>query len=616
MTALLHPLEQTSSQQAWNQLLKGASEVTDYTQLLKLCRSRRRLAASGYRPHGAKMIKVALLSGATTEPLEELLVLAIECLGLSCQLHRSGYNSLAQEMLEASSNTTAFSPDVSVVVNTPANVPAWPEPGDNLERVNRLVDEVCGHWLDLCSRLHDHTRCEIVLNNFHPLPVRPLGNLGAKLPWEANNFLRRLNRALGDRAPAYVHINDVETLSAVYGIHQWLDARYWFHAKQPVSFPCLVPYVRNTARIIGALFGRTAKCLVLDLDNTLWGGEVGDDGPEGIRIGEGDAVAEAFKAFQQYVLQLKRRGVLLAICSKNDEANALAPFTQRTEMILKRDDFVAFKANWRPKPDNLRSIADELNLGLDALVFVDDNPAERELVRQELPDVKVVELTNDPADYPRLLDEAGCFEIVALSSEDQLRTRQYQENDAREQSRLVTTDYASYLVSLRQRAVIGPFEEASLDRITQLINKSNQFNLTTRRLTRSQVEALMRDPASLTACIRLADRFGDNGLIGVFSAHQEQTELWIDLWLMSCRVLNRGVEQLLCNYVVARARARGAQNLCGIYLPTPKNRLVRDHYQALGFSPLGDTDNGESRWRLDLAQYQPFEVAIESVEDY
>jgi FkbH-like protein len=500
-------------------------------------------------------------------------------------------------------------------MNCPANIPTWPRAGDSLERVKQITEEVCHYFMDLCAKLHEHTQCEVILNNFHPFPTTPLGNLGAKLPWDTNNFIRRVNRELGDRLPAYVHLNDVESLSAKYGLMEWFDPRYWFHAKQPVSFECLLPYVRNTARIVGALFGRSAKCLVLDLDNTLWGGVVGDDGPEGLVIGEGDPMGEAFNAFQEYLLGLKERGVMLAVCSKNEESNALAPFEKRPEMALKREDFVSFKANWRPKPENLREIASDLNIGIDTLVFVDDNPAEREHVRLTLPEVKVVELSEDPADYPRLLDEVGLFEIIAVSVEDRERTQKYHENSQRARLQESASDYTSYLASLQQKAVVKPFEEIQLDRITQLINKTNQFNLTTQRRSRSQVGALMRDAAVLTAYVRLADRFGDNGLISVFFGHKDGDELWIDEWLMSCRVLKRGVEQLLCNYVAERARDLGVTRLHGVYIPTPANKLVCDHYPSLGFTAETES-NGAAHWNLELAGYQPFKVEIEVVEGY
>ena len=330
-------------EKARKRLYELVQTVTDYTDFLALWHLRSRFAEVGPHVKKSKIIRIALLGGATTEMLEAPLALSVEALGLGCHIYASEYNTYAQEMLDPNSKTVEFRPEVVVLINTPANIPSWPGPGHNLERVKALVEEVCGYWLGLCDRLHKNSECEIILNNFHYLPTSPFGNLGAKLSWDANNFLQRVNLELGDRAPSYVHINDVAGLAAKYGVNQWFDQRYWYHAKQPVSFECLVPFVRNTARIIGALFGITAKCLVVDLDNTLWGGVIGDDGLEGIVIGEGDAMGEAFKAFQEYLLKLKQRGILLAVCSKNEEANALAPFQEHPEMVLKRKDFVSFK---------------------------------------------------------------------------------------------------------------------------------------------------------------------------------------------------------------------------------------------------------------------------------
>ena len=610
-------MEEGRYDDAWKRLLVLARQTSDYGDFAGLCRWHKRLLKKAERTPHARTIRVALLGGATTDMLEAPLKLAIEARGLGCEMHHAPYNLFAGEMLNPESGTVQFDPDVAVLVNTPHNMPVWPKSGDSLDRVNELVDEACDHWLGLCERLHAHTRCEIVLNTFHALPTRPMGNLGAKLPWEPNNFLRRVNLRLGDRAPAYVHLNDVDSLASQYGVRNWFDTRYWHHAKQPVSFECLVPYAQNTATIIGALFGRTAKCLVLDLDNTLWGGVVGDDGIDGIKIGEGNAVGEAFKAFQQYARTLKDRGILLAVCSKNEEANALAPFRDLPEMVLKEDDFLVFKANWDPKPENLRAIAAELNIGTDSLVFVDDNPAEREIVRQWMPEVHVVELTDDPSDYPRLLDEAGLFEITALSTEDMQRVEQYKGNVLRQKLSSSVADYDSYLRSLEQKAVIRPWEEKHLDRITQLINKSNQFNLTTLRLTRSEVEERMNDPDTLTAYVSVADRFGDNGLISVFSARRVDGDaLEIELWLMSCRVLKRGVEQLLCNHIVEEARKMGISRIHGVYLPTPKNGLVRELYPTLGFASATNGQSDATHWDLNLEQYQPFDVAITTVESY
>jgi FkbH-like protein len=584
--------------------------------VLRLCGERRRLLSRSDNPLTRRTVRMALLGGATTELIEEPLLLALDAVGLKGDLLRTGYNTFAHEMLAASSTTAAFCPEVAVVVNTPANIPCWPEPGMSLEAVNAIVNDVCEFWLHLCRTLHERTNAEILINTFQPVPLSPLGNLGAKLPWDRNSFIRRLNRALCDRLPGYVHANDVESLSARYGLRLWFDSRYWFHAKQLVSFDCLWPYVRNTAAIIGALFGMTSKCIVVDLDNTLWGGVVGDDGPEGLVIGEGTAVGEAFKAFQEHLLRLKQRGVMLAVCSKNDHANATAAFDRRPEMALKTADFACFKANWQSKPDNLREIAAELNLGLDALVFLDDNPAEREHVRRTLPDVTVLDLSDDPADYPDLLDEARLFEVTSVSPEDRDRTTQYQDNSRRLELERTSADYDGFLRSLRQVAVIRPFDAMHLDRITQLINKTNQFNLVTARRSRSELQALMDDKTSVTAHVRLADRFGDNGLISVVIAQVRASEFWIEDWLMSCRVLKRGVEFLLCNHLVERARMEGATRLRGIYRPTAKNVLVRDHYKTLGFRLTRTDGTGTTHWELDVNGFTPFDVPIERVGEY
>jgi FkbH-like protein len=590
-------------------LVQLAQSSTDTADFLALTRWRKRLRAAGPRSGHRKSIKVALLGGATTEFLEEPLALALDVLGCDATIRRSDYNTFAGEMLDPSSATASFAPDVAVVVATPANLPSWPEPDDDRDAVARCVAGVADYWLGLCAKLHEHTGCEIVLDNFHRSTTRALGNLGAKTAADPNNFILRVNLALGESAPEYVHINDVEALASAHGVRQWFDARYWYHAKQPVSFACLLPYVRSTARIVAALFGGTAKCLVLDLDNTLWGGVIGDDGPEGIRIGAGDPIGEAHQALQEYVLRLKQRGVILAVCSKNDEVQALRGFTERTGMLLRRDDFAAFRANWEPKPDNLVAIAKELNLGLSALVFMDDNPAEREHVRQLLPEVRVIELTDDPADYAQLLDDAAPFEITALSAEDRQRTEQYRANAERSRVLEGAQDYNSYLATLDQKAVMRSFDMEHLDRITQLINKTNQFNLTTERLSRSQVESLMHGDA-LTAYVRLTDRFGDNGLISVLAARREQTDYWIDLWLMSCRVLKRGVEQLLCNHLVEQVRQLGGERIFGVYRPTARNGMVAGHFEALGFEPAGTDADGSTRWCLEISRYSPSEVPI------
>ena len=596
--------------EALRELYARARATDDFSTYMSLCRWRKKIDVAPQGMARAEDLRIAILGGATTDFLELPLKLELETLGLGSTVHCADYNNYVAELLDANSKAAGFRPNVAVVLVTPHNIADWPTVGSSPEAVRALVDRVADQWIGLCQAFHGHTNCEIVLSNLHLMPTRAVGNMGTKLPWDRNSFLRQVNLALSRKAPSYVHLLDIETLSAIYGISNWFDPRYWHHAKQPVSFACMVPYVRNLASIIGALYGRTAKCLVLDLDNTLWGGVVGDDGVGGLKIGEGDAEGEAFKAFQEYLLLLKKRGLLLAVCSKNDEANALEPFMRLPDMVLKREDFVCFKANWDPKPESIEQIARELNIGLDALVFVDDNPAERELVRQRLPQVKVVELSSDPADFPRLLDQCGWLELVKLTDEDIKKTDQYLENIQRDALKVRHADYDSYLASLEQRAVLREFEPKHLDRITQLINKTNQFNLTTKRLTRSEVEALGGREDTVTAYVRLVDRFGDNGLISVVIGHREGVALHIDVWLMSCRVLKRGVERLLANHLVERARAMNVKSVRGSYIPTAKNKMVENLYAELGFAPAGTGDDGTSYWELRVRDYKPEPVRI------
>jgi len=592
------------------ELLAQARATDDFSTFMSLCRKRKKIAVDLPTASGRDPLRIAILGGATTDFLVPPLSLELETLGLTSTISCADFNNFVPEMLDSSSRTAMFKPDIAVLLVNPFNVAEWPAVGDTRDDVDSLADRLSDHWLGLCQSFYDHTSCDIVLSNLHLLPTRSVGNLGAKLPWEPNSFLRRVNMALSRKAPGFVHLFDLETLSAIHGVSHWFDSRFWYHAKQPVSFDCLVPFVRNLAAIIGALYGQTAKCLVLDLDNTLWGGVIGDDGLGGIKIGEGDAEGEAFKAFQEYILALKNRGLLLAVSSKNEEANALEPFLNLPDMVLARDDFVAFKANWDPKPLAIEQIARELNIGLESLVFIDDNPAERELVRQSLPEVKVLELSSDPADYPTLLDRCGWIETVKLTDEDVKKTEQYRQNSERDALQAQHTDYESYLKSLEQRAEIGAFEAKHLNRITQLINKTNQFNLTTQRLTGSEVETLMNREDTLTAYVRLVDRFGDNGLISVFSGHIEEDVLQIDLWLMSCRVLKRGVESLLTNHVFERAESLNLRMVRGVYTPTAKNMMVQKLFDELGFSPAGEGDNGTEYWEMAVRDYKPKAVQI------
>jgi FkbH-like protein len=349
---------------------------------------------------------------------------------------------------------------------------------------------------------------------------------------------------------------------------------------------------------------------VLDLDNTLWGGVIGDDGLEGIRLGQGSAIGEAYVEFQTYVRDLGRRGVILAVCSKNDAEQARLPFERHPDMVLKLQDIACFVANWSDKAGNIRTIAEQLNIGIDSLVFADDNPFERNIVRRELPMVAVPELPEDPALYSQCIADAGYFEALQLTPEDFERGGQYRANMARESVRASHTDLEGYLRSLDMELRWQPFDRVGMQRIVQLINKTNQFNLTTRRYTDSEVLSIMNMPGALTLQLRLVDQFGDNGIIGIVIGTPQHDLMNLDVWLMSCRVLGRQVEQATMNIVASESLRLGAGRLVGQYLPTKKNGMVREHYGKLGFECLSTDADGAAKWGMELASYKPFDTFI------
>jgi FkbH-like protein len=413
-----------------------------------------------------------------------------------------------------------------------------------------------------------------------------------------------VNLYLGLNAPDYMHICDLEFLAFRLGGLASADPRGWFESKQIGSPALLADCAWETARIILSLRRASKKVLVLDLDNTLWGGVVGEDGLEGIELGDTSPRGEAFKAFQNHILTLKNRGVLLAVCSKNDHARAIEPFEKHPEMVLRFGDFAAFKANWEPKSENIRQIAAELNLGLDSFVFVDDNPAEVEILRQFVPEVTTILLGPDPAEYVAQLADSRLFEPRTITGEDIQRTSQYRSESERKALASSVTDMDAYLESLEIEAVISEFTPVDVPRLAQLINKSNQFNLTTRRRGEAEVTAIMKEPDYVAFSVRLSDRFGDHGLISVVIARKAGHIMEIDTWLMSCRVLGRQVEDEALNEVVRLAKMRGCNVLRGVYLPTAKNEMVRDFYPRMGLSPVSETKI-ESVFEMNLESFQP-----------
>ena len=399
------------------------------------------------------------------------------------------------------------------------------------------------------------------------------------------------------------YILDVATLAANIGLVNWNDPILWNLAKIPFAQKYVPIYAEYLCRILAARLVRSRRCLVLDLDNTLWGGVIGDDGLEGIKIGNGDSIAEAHLHIQRAALELRERGVVLAISSKNEDSNARKPFNEHPEMLLREKHIAIFQANWMDKASNIKLIAESLSLGLESLVFLDDNPAERMQVRKELPEVAVPELPSDPALYIRTLVAAGYFEATTFSEEDRKRASFYDENARRAQILIQSSDLEAYLNSLQMEITFSPFDFAGRSRIVQLIGKSNQFNLTTKRYSESEVEKIEINKRFITWQVRLSDVFGDNGMISVVICINN-IEYWeIDTWLMSCRVLGRKVELAVLQDIVCKAKQDGAKKLVGRYIPTERNTIVKDHYKKLGFKKISASSR-EEIWELDLLGYK------------
>jgi FkbH-like protein len=444
-----------------------------------------------------------------------------------------------------------------------------------------------------------------------PAPLLPLfGSLDATLAGSARAAIAAFNAALaGDVSARGDLLVDIDALAQAVGLDDWYDDRDWHLAKLPFSQRALPLYADHVLRTIAALRGKSRKCLVLDLDNTLWGGVIGDDGLEGIAVDQGDARGEAHRAVQSVALDLRRRGVVLAVCSKNDDATARLPFREHPGMLLKEEHIAVFTANWEDKASNLERIAQRLDIGLDSLVFLDDNPVERAQVREALPQVAVPELGADPSTFARTLMLAGYFDSAAFTPEDLARAEQYQGNAHRAELMESSRDLGQFLRSLEMTIQFAPFHAQGRKRIAQLINKTNQFNLTTRRYTEAQVAAMEASPAHFTLQVGLVDRFGDNGMICAVICQRRADEWEIDSWLMSCRVLNRKVEESVCNRIAREAIAQGAKRLIGVYVPTPRNNIVAGLFGQLGFVRQDDARE-EQRWVLDLEAFQPFDVPM------
>ena len=546
--------------------------------------------------------RIAILGGSTTHDIKLILELFLLNYGIKPVFYESEYAQYWQDVMFDNPELVAFEPELIYIHTTTRNMKEYPAVYAASEEVTALLDEMEKHYTVMWDKIAKKYHCPVIQNNFEMPSYRLLGNKDASVGYGRVNFVMELNRRFYRYANTHenFYINDINYLSACYGLQKWADPFYWHMYKYGLAVPAIPELAFNVANIIKSIYGKNKKALVLDLDNTLWGGIVGDDGPENIEIGQETSLGQIYSEFQSYIKAHKDLGVMLNVNSKNEYENALAGLS-RPDSILKPEDFIIVKANWNPKDRNTMEIAQELNIGTDSLVFVDDNPAERHIVEAQIDGISVPEIRT-PETYIQILDRSGFFEVTNLSEDDLKRNEMYKANMERKQQETSFADYGDYLKSLEMTAEIKAFSPVYMSRIAQLTNKSNQFNLTTRRCSQSDMEAYAADENYITLYGKLEDKFGDNGVVSVVFGHKEKESFHIDLWLMSCRVLKRDMEYAMMDVLVEKCREHKITELVGYYYPTAKNKMVKDFYGLQGFEKVSEGEVGNAVWKFQIEE--------------
>lgn len=557
--------------------------------------------------------KIAILGGSTTGEIQNLLELFLLSQGIKPFFYQSEYNRYYEDVVLENPALKSFNPDFIYFHTSSVNISTWPSFGMSESDIEALLNQEIKKLESIWNSVHSNYGCQVIQNNFEFLNERPLGNLDTVSIYGKNNFIRNLNKMFFNIAQKYEHvlINDINFLSAQLGLGHWHDTSAYFSYKNAMSYQGMVELSHCVASIIKTSIGKTKKCLVLDLDNTLWGGIIGDDGVGGIALGSETALGESYMSFQKYVKNLKERGIILAVCSKNDLENAKKGFSH-TDSVLAVSDFSAFVANWETKDKNIKDIANALNIGLDSIVFADDNPVEREFVSQQLPEVSVVEFGESIIDLMRNLDRSLFFDTISISKDDLQRHSFYKDNQVRQEFATEFKNYNEYLNSLEMEAEVYGFSDLYIDRIAQLTNKTNQFNLTTMRHTLTEVSQMANSENYISFCMRLKDRFGDNGIVTVLSGEKQDTTLNINLWLMSCRVFKRTLEFSAFQFLINECNAKKIDTIVGIYIPSGKNSIVENLYAELGFELAETKADGSTRWiyKINISKKANEENAI------
>ena len=563
-------------------------------------------------------LKIFIASGSTTDEIKNTLEVFLLNIGIRPIFLQGDYGLFYEDLAFKNKTLSDFKPDIIYIHTSFKNLkfsPKYSEEGSNLD-VN--LKREFKRFEDIWNFVSQSYECIIIQNNFDLPPHRTLGNLDSTHPEGLVNFINRLNIRFSEYANKNktLFINDINYLSSFHGIENWFSMTEWYRSRHSVSLK-YIPYLSySVCNIIAALFGKSKKALVLDLDNTLWGGVIGDDGQSKIKIGNDSPTSEAYLDFQKYIKELHSRGVMLSIASKNTFKNALEGLNH-PEGKLKEKDFISIKANWSDKAQNIEEISTELNIHNDALVFIDDNPAERDLVEQYLPDVNVLKMTSNITDYIGILDRSGFFEAAIISKDDVNRNATFEANKQRESFEKKAVNYHDYLISLEMNSTIKESAGEQLERIAQLINKTNQFNLTTYRHSSSEVLKFMKSDKTFVLYGDLNDRFGKNGITSVMVCKILENEIEIYIWVMSCRIFKREMELAMFDKLVDIAKRTKKDFIKGIYIPSAKNKFVADLYDSLGFKKIKsprDKQN-ESHYTIEIKDINPLNRSIKVINE-
>lgn len=560
-------------------------------------------------------VKIAVLGGSTTSDVVACLELFLLDNGFEPQFYESDYNRYWEEAMFDNEKLSAFAPNIIYIYTTNRNIMSWPFMTDSNEQIQDKLEREFKRFQDMWESLEKRYQCIVIQNNMEFVDYRLLGNGDAVDCHGKINYLQRLNAKFYEYARAHerFYINDIQYLSACYGLDKWADRFYWFMYKYAMDIKAIPLLADSVSKIIKSIYGKNKKVLVIDLDNTLWGGMVGENGADGLEMQVDTVKGQAYREFQEYIKEQRDIGVLLCVCSKNNEQDALEGLNSK-QCILKPDDFSAIKANWENKSININVLSKELTLLPESFVFVDDNAVEREEVRQRISGIAIPEISSIE-NFIREIDRNSYFEMTSLTGDDLQRADMYKANARRVKESKKFENYEDFLLSLKMKAEIKEISTEQVARTVQLMNKSNQFNLTTLRMTEGEMAIIMMREEYIAMYGSLTDCYGENGIVSVVLGYIEDRICHIKAFLLSCRVIKRDMEKAMLDRLVSECCHKGISELRGYYYPTEKNKLVKDFYSDMGFEKIDEDTYGNTTWKLDILRNYSNKNKVIQVEE-